>query len=523
MIAGKNSRIYFHLLSAMWAAAFLLQSAAAESPPTQTMGHPLEWLHVAQVAGGPVVADEEGREVLLRGFNLIALRSNATRPLFWDPQNLFDWQDLRNEDFVRMKRWGANVIRLVITWEFAEPEPGAFNDQYFAMVDQILDQASRNGIYTIIDFGQYGWSRSLGGNAGAPAWTVPAECRSLPGRPSNAVPPQASPQVSCTFQKFWENANGLQDRYIDLWKYVAIRYRNHPEVAFYDLLNEPMPGYGQFTNFAEKWLFPFYQKLAEAIRSVDARHIVLFQPAVFHSLGIPDPPMPAVGIPNALYGPHDYTLYFWTRQMAPVYPPDGKVLLAADLENTAKEAKEMHVPWFVGETGFTYTNANDNIQPPLQTRAPAGDVARFARDFADLADRLRIGWTWFAYSSTDPAYGIVYGGQANGEVVGALSRPYPVATAGFIRSIAFLPETGHFQFHWVSGGESRWTEIFIPLYHYPRGFRVWLNGNIVWNSQSQQASMPGGALRNIRFDPAAQRLQLRVVPGDQTLVITPLS
>ena len=168
--------------------------------------------------------DERDREVLLRGVNHIGLRSDRLHPL--DPHaphvDLFELDDLQDEDFATIASLGFNSLRLVVTWEFAQPDPppAPFNEGYFARIDDAIAKANRHGMSVIFDFGQFGWSRSIGGNAGAPAWTVSPTCASMP-RASGGAPPQASGPVGCMFYNFWMNSNGLQDRYIDLWRFVA--------------------------------------------------------------------------------------------------------------------------------------------------------------------------------------------------------------------------------------------------------------------------------------------------------------
>ena len=55
-----------------------------------------------------------------------------------------------------------------------------------------------------------------------------------------------------------------------LWKAIAERYADHPEVAGYDLLNEPRPSSGEA-------LVDLYRRIAAAIREVDPRHLVIVE------------------------------------------------------------------------------------------------------------------------------------------------------------------------------------------------------------------------------------------------------
>ncbi|KAG7194098.1 uncharacterized protein KQ657_004806 [Scheffersomyces spartinae] len=75
--------------------------------------------------------------------------------------------------FLRIKSWGYNTIRYLLTWEAIEHEgPGkydmAFIDYTIEMLN-IIDQVG--GLYVILEMHQDVWSRFTGGS-GAPMWTL---------------------------------------------------------------------------------------------------------------------------------------------------------------------------------------------------------------------------------------------------------------------------------------------------------------------------------------------------------------
>lgn len=127
--------------------------------------------------------DALGREVLLRGVNL---GGDSKLPVpFGGTHHPSDFADHKTVSFVgrpfplseatehfsRLKRWGFNVIRLLVTWEAVEHAgPGIYDHDYLDYFEAIARLAGDFGLYVFIDFHQDAWSRMSGGS-GAPGWT----------------------------------------------------------------------------------------------------------------------------------------------------------------------------------------------------------------------------------------------------------------------------------------------------------------------------------------------------------------
>lgn len=466
------------------------------------------------------IVDEQGRTVMLRGFNVIALRSDRNRQPYKDEQGkstpveqLFDLKDVENADFDFISSMGVNTLRLVVTWEFAQPEPppAPYNEKYFTLIDRFIAKAKAHGIYVVFDFGQFGWGRSIGGNAGAPDWTVGETCRQLPNAPTN-LPPQASGSVGCAYFNFWINkveaGVALQDAYIDLWRYVARRYRDESAVAIYDLYNEPFGGPLPPGVFELGYLYPFYQKLSTAIRQIDTRHPVALQPEIFHSLGVPTPFATPLGIPNSLYMPHEYTVAYFSQRVDPVYTPLQDPITRAYLGVAASEAEIFQTPWVIGETGWTRSTSADGVGGPLPS-TDADAPRQFGRDFTTVADAQKINWLWFAYSSVDEAYGINYNDKPDLPLIEILARPFPRAIAGQVDSFSFDPDTGEY-LQASSNTFDKPSEIALPItWQYPQGVCVYsgtrLLGEIPASGKSTSSAM--------RFDARRQVLRLQAMPS----------
>ena len=466
------------------------------------------------------IVDQLGREVILRGYNHIGLRSDRNRPPYRNSDGvvtpadqLFDLQDIDDADFDFIASTGVNALRLVVTWEFAQPDPppAPYNEAYFQLIDAFIAKARARGLYVIFDFGQFGWGRSIGGNAGAPDWTVSDTCRQLPAPQPNA-PPQASGAVGCAYFTFWNNAAvggvALQDAYLDLWRFVARRYREEPTVAMYDLYNEPFGGPLPPGVFELEFLYPFYQRLSAAIREIDPRHSIAFQPEIFHSLGVPTPFAMPLGIDNAIYIPHEYTIAYFAQRVNPSYSPLQDSITRTYLSVASNEAATFKTPWMLGETGWTRSTSADGVGGP----APSTDAEaprQFARDFTAAADEQKLGWLWFAYSSVDEAYGIHVKDVPDLPLIEALSRPFPRAISGRVQSFHFDPASGAYTQNTDSifGQDS---EIALPMrWQYPQGACVYdgdhLIGQIAADGRSTSSLMT--------FDGKRQVLVLKALPA----------
>jgi len=148
----------------------------------------------------------------------------------------------REREMRRMAEWGANVARLPFdaAWLEREGRPGVWNEEGFRRIDEVLSWARRWHVYVILDMhiapgGQNPTPYTVGGaNA---LWTDP----------------------------------DAQTRFAQLWREIARRYRTRPEVAAYELMNEPetkgLAPRGTLRNIFLRGL--------RAIRSVDRQTIVV--------------------------------------------------------------------------------------------------------------------------------------------------------------------------------------------------------------------------------------------------------
>lgn len=136
--------------------------------------------------------DKLGRKVILKGINLDGAaklpvspnmptykgNANDYNDIFFDGDNVsFVGRpfplDEASLHFQRIKSWGYNTIRYIITWEAIEHEgPGKYDEEFINYTTQILRIINEvGGLYVFMDVHQDVWSRYSGGS-GAPMWTL---------------------------------------------------------------------------------------------------------------------------------------------------------------------------------------------------------------------------------------------------------------------------------------------------------------------------------------------------------------
>ncbi|HNR36514.1 MAG TPA: cellulase family glycosylhydrolase [Candidatus Hydrogenedentes bacterium] len=421
--------------------------------------------------------DESGRHVILHGINV----GNKSAPYFTKDGP---------EDYARMRSWGFNCIRLLIFWAALEPQCGVYDEKYLAALDARVAWARDNGMWVLLDLHQDLWGEGKCRGDGAPAWATLDN-----GRPhaslgfvwSDAY--LVSGAVQSAFDNFWANAPapdgiGLQDHLARAWKLVAERYANEPAVVGYDLLNEPFIGspileavasimkplaevtresplnrktlFAKFSDvalfrrvvdeagpvfqqFEREKLGPYHQRMADAIRSVDSRHILFIEPSPSSNQGVPSA-LPPVLLPDGspdprqALAPHAYDIV--TDGPTPEMADEGRLRFIFDRH--METARRLNMPMLLGEWGAFY--GSPRVLPAA--RAVQRQIER----------TLCSDTYWDSHDKIDQT---VY--------LETLERPYPMAVAGILCEYAFDHETGVFTCAWEedpSQGQS--SIMFLP-------------------------------------------------------------
>jgi endoglycosylceramidase len=214
-------------------------------------------------------------------------------------------------------------VRLGILWEAFETDENVFNFKYLEDVYKLVNQFGENGIMVILDAHQDLFSRLICGE-GVPHFyakklSYDKDCSKsiiekflhhldvcLPMQKydlrldNNSLPLiedckknsfllyHTSPELTSLYGRFYQNENGIIDKFIEFWSHFAKKFKNNPHIFGYDIWNEPFPGdmWSSIQNLipgkADKdQILPFYKKVNEKLRLIDDNFVMVFQPSPF--------------------------------------------------------------------------------------------------------------------------------------------------------------------------------------------------------------------------------------------------
>ncbi|MEN0130885.1 MAG: cellulase family glycosylhydrolase, partial [Brevundimonas sp.] len=266
----------------------------------------------------PVIGDETGRQVLLRGMNVNQLVDYYLR----DPK-VPATSPPTDHDFAGMAALGFNVARLGLSWSKLEPTRGVLDTAYLDQVRAAVASAKKHGIYTVLDLHQDAWGNALAapdqacgagtspttGWDGAPTWATITDgtlhCEFLAR--------DLAPAVATAFSNFYTDRDGIQTELVKTWAAVAAAFADEPAVAGYDLLNEP--GIGTTPPITSSLLLGrYYDAAITAIRAAEQSaggftHLAFFEPSVLWSgLGFDVTPPPGfTDDTQIVFAPHPYS------------------------------------------------------------------------------------------------------------------------------------------------------------------------------------------------------------------------
>lgn len=178
----------------------------------------------------------------------------------------------------------------------------------------------------------------------------------------------------------WEKAQ--QDAMIQLWREIALAFKDEPLVYGYDLLNEPNDkNYDVRSGALDRERL--YEAMAKAVREIDPETPVIFQESYQFN---------AFDIPNAIYSPHTYEPGEYTHQgvihnLDPLkYPDPAKGWDRAFLKRMAQPIRDFQLKYnvriYVGEFGCV---------------AWAKGSEQWFKDWISIFEEYNWDWTYHAY------------------------------------------------------------------------------------------------------------------------------
>jgi endoglucanase len=181
-------------------------------------------------------------------------------------------------DYSRVKDMGMNLIRFYLNYKIFESDaaPYTYKQAGWDWVDKNIAWAKKYNIRLLL----------------------------------NMHFPQGGYQSQGTGDALWTNVEN-QNRLTALWKAIAERYKDEPQIIGYGPVNEPVP-----TTDISQWQ-QLAQRITNEIRTVDKNHILFIEKAIYVK-GKPetaDYNFPNITDNNVAYEFHIYDPFLFTHQL----------------------------------------------------------------------------------------------------------------------------------------------------------------------------------------------------------------
>jgi endoglucanase len=278
----------------------------------------------------------QGKKLKYQG-NDILLRGMAFGNLVWDDSYVPN-QHHSEIDLKRVHDLGMNAIRFYMSYKTfeADANPYLYKQSGWDWIDQNIQWAKKHGVYLIL----------------------------------NMHVPQGGFQSQCKGDALWTNEEN-RNRLCALWKAIASRYKNEPQIAAFDLVNEPTPS-GTIKNWHD-----LAQRIIDSIRTVDNNHLIVAERAI--ALGCDygfddgNKNYPVLTEPNLMYTVHMYEPMEYTHQLfewagqgeGGKYPDEEKVTVPADTRYATGDYNNPSIKTGTNDwtyfTGSAFTVAHDSL------------------------------------------------------------------------------------------------------------------------------------------------------------------
>jgi endoglycosylceramidase len=332
------------------------------------------------------------------------------------------------------------------------------------------------------------------------------------GFPNNYL---ANPALEHALDQFFNNAAGpggvgLGTRFAGAWADVARRFRADQSVLGYELFNEPFPG-TNWTTCANPVGCPFdatltalYERVDRAIRAVDRRTMVWYEPNVLFNDGGGTEVGP-IGDMRTGFAFHDYCL---------TQPASGTTATCTTEDNLVFS----HALAYAAHDGTAL----------MMTEFGATTNTAYLTEMVQRADRDMVPWLEWAYCGcADPttsgpgnAQAIVInpskpptGSNLVQPTLHALVEPYPQVVAGTPTSWSFNASTRAFSFKFTTararGGRFRagsLTDVATPALVYGGRYAARVTGGAI-------VSRRGAGVLEIVSCPHVSRVTVTVTPS----------
>jgi endoglycosylceramidase len=452
------------------------------------------------VPHGQWLLDPHGKVLMLHGLNMV-YKHGSYAP---------DEAGFGADDARFLARHGFTTVRLGLIWKAVEPQPGVYDTAYIKRIRHTTQVLARHGIWTLLDFHQDLYNEKFQGE-GAPDWAVLDD--GLPAEPQAGFPGNyfGMPALNRAFDHFWANDEGpgqidLQDRYAGAWAKVASTFRRTPRILGLDLFNEPWPG-SQWENCANPAGCPqfdadlqdFTEKQLAAIRAVDARTAVFYEPNVLFNSGAKTSVAPTGK--HLAFSFHDYCI-------------SAEAGTEGSVQEACKQADDL--VW-----GNTAEHTAATGHAPLLTEFGATTDGPTISAMVARAARNLTGWQFWAYcgcgdpTTTGPGaeQALVLdpskpprGKNVDHVKLRALVVPHLQVVAGTPTRDLFHRDSRRYVATWTTatvGTKRHWapgsrTTLFVPRSVYKKGYAVKVTGGHVVRHGRELVVAQSGRTKRIR-------------------------
>ena len=459
-------------------------TTSTTSTTTTTIPTGESYLHT----DGKYIKDSQGNVVILHGMNNENYAFNNFAQQFANGRYL----ELTEADYQKMASFGFNVIRLGVAWQNIEPTEGSYDANYFAnYIDKNINWAKKYRIHVVLSFMQWFWSPYFdnlqAGAHGFPSWLFTSYPKTEAGRTQSQADFLQGKGPNGT-EATADNPS-MQDRMINVWKYVATRYKNEPIILGYDLFNEP-PGGGLGTDTAtDSYLLPFYERLVDEIKTVDSNHIFIYEPIGGQWSLAPR----VLNRPNVIFSAHIYVQHNDETKATNCW---SFIPLRCGYKNNITVLRDQINGYLNLPAGNP--SRNWNIPIYLGEFGPSEKPGYFYR-YEWLRDLIYVlhennvnNWSDYSYCRLGPSatngceYSVVNpDGTEITKYTNMLDNPYPRMSSIPPLKFSFNSTTKHFNVVF-NGPDSVNTEIYVPSRYYPN-FTVNSNSSS-WNNSWNETS-----------------------------------